>query len=241
MFQDHALFTHRTVAQNIGFGLKMAGASASAQAERVEELLALVGLEGFDARAVEGLSGGEAQRVALARALAPQPKLLLLDEPLASLDRARRIELNAELARLLRELKQTAVYVTHDQDEAFSVADQVAVMDHGTLLRIGTPAEIWRDPQSEFVARFVGHETVLEIDGQRYAVRSDAVKLAEQPAPDDRRGVVTSCVFQGDRFEILAQIDTAQWRFFNDEPLVVGTAIALAVATDKLAPLSIDR
>ena len=122
MFQDHALFNHRSVAENIAFGLKMQGASAAAQHVRVEELLSLVGLESFGDRSVESLSGGEAQRVALARALAPQPKLLLLDEPLASLDRARRVELNAELGRLLTELNQTAIYVTHDQDEAFSVA-----------------------------------------------------------------------------------------------------------------------
>ena len=127
MFQDHALFTHRNVADNVAFGLRMQGVPAPARTARVDELLALVGLDGFGSRSVEGLSGGEAQRVALARALAPRPRILLLDEPLASLDRARRDELNDELASLLRDLDQTAIYVTHDQDEAFAIADEVGV------------------------------------------------------------------------------------------------------------------
>lgn len=237
MFQDHALFTHRSVAQNIGFGLKMAGAPASTIDARVGELLELVGLDGFGPRSVESLSGGEAQRVALARALAPEPKLLLLDEPLASLDRARRIELNAELARLLRELDQTAVYVTHDQEEAFSVADQIGVMNHGQLLRTGTPAEVWRDPQSAFVAGFVGHDTIIDRDDGRYAVRADAVAIATDEV-FDYRGVVTTCSFQGDRYEIGAVIDQVAWRFFHGEPLTVGAAVDIVLDPSRLARLT---
>ena len=244
MFQDHALFTHRSVADNIGFGLKMAGASAPERAARTEELLALVGLEGFGGRAIEGLSGGEAQRVALARALAPQPDLLLLDEPLASLDRARRIDLNAELARLLKELSQTAIYVTHDQDEAFAVADQVGVMHEGSLLRVGSPADVWRDPQSEIVARFVGHEAIIEIDGERFAVRPDALSVGDSddgPAEETlgilRTGLVTGSAFQGDRFEITATVDDQPWRFFHDVAFPVGASVTLLVDRSKLALL----
>ena len=235
MFQDHALFTHRSVADNIAFGLKMAGMATAARQARVDELLALVGLEGFGARSVEGLSGGEAQRVALARALAPEPELLLLDEPLASLDRARRVELNAELSRLLRELEQTAIYVTHDQDEAFAVADQVGVMHQARLLRVGAPADVWRDPQSEIVARFVGHEAIIERDGQRFAVRPDALSISAEPA--DVSGDVVSCAFQGDRFELGVRVEGSTWRLFHAEPIELSAAVYLSIDPSRLAPL----
>lgn len=238
MFQDHALFTHRSVADNIGFGLKMAGVPGVEQRQRTTELLALVGLDGFGSRSIEGLSGGEAQRVALARALAPEPRLLLLDEPLASLDRARRVELNAELGRLLRELNQTALYVTHDQDEAFALADQVGVMHQGALLRIGTPAEVWRDPQSEIVARFVGHEAIITQDGQRYAVRPDAISVAGDRTHATHEGTVVVSAFQGDRFEITAHVDDQPWRFFHHDALAPGHTIHLAVDAARLAPLT---
>jgi len=235
MFQDHALFTHRSVADNVGFGLKMAGLNAEARGSRVDELLALVGLEGFGSRPIEGLSGGEAQRVALARAIAPEPKLLLLDEPLASLDRARRIELNAELGRLLGELNQTAIYVTHDQDEAFAVADQVGVMHDGQLLRIGSPADVWRDPQSEIVARFVGHDAFIDRDGVRYAVRPDALSIVADKG--DVEGEVVSCAFQGDRFEVVVASDGQHWRLFSLDRVEVGAVVALAVDYTRLAKL----
>lgn len=241
MFQDHALFSHRTVADNIAFGLKMAGASKARQHDRTYELLHMVGLEGFESRSVEGLSGGEAQRVALARALAPEPEVLLLDEPLASLDRARRIELNAELGRLLRDLRQTAVYVTHDQDEAFAVANQVGVMHGGQLLRLGSPAEVWRDPQSERVARFVGHEAIVERDQQRFAVRPDAVELLPDDASDfDYAGTVTACAFQGDRYELGVHVEGQSWRAFSTDQRSVGSVVTLGLRPDKLSLLVRD-
>lgn len=237
MFQDHALFTHRNVADNVAFGLRMQGVPTAARKTRVDELLALVGLEGFGSRSVEGLSGGEAQRVALARALAPRPRILLLDEPLASLDRARRDELNDELAGLLRELRQTAIYVTHDQDEAFAIADEVGVMSVGELVRVGTPADVWTDPRSEFVARFVGHETIVERDGRRYAVRDDAVRFAE-PADGVAATVLTSR-FQGDRHRIVAQAaDGVRWSGWSTDPIRVGAEIGVVVDEARLAPLT---
>jgi len=157
MFQDHGLFTHLDVAGNIGYGLEVAGMAAPDRRRRIDELVALVGLEGLEHRRVDQLSGGEAQRVALARALAPEPGLLMLDEPLGSLDRALREQLTGELRRLLSELGQTAIHVTHDQSEAFAVADRVAVIDGGALVAIGRPADLWSDPGSAFVARFLGH------------------------------------------------------------------------------------
>ncbi len=236
MFQDHALFTHRNVADNVGFGLRMRGVSAVERKARVQELLAMVGLDGFEARSVEDLSGGEAQRVALARALAPKPRILLLDEPLASLDRARRDELNDELARLLRELRQTAIYVTHDQDEAFAIADQVGVMRAGKLVRIGTPAEVWNDPRNEFVARFVGHESIIERGGQRFAVRDDAVQFVDQGS--GIAATVATCRFQGDRYRIVAVDATGvRWSGWSSRALDVDAWVGVVLDEHRLAPL----
>jgi thiamine transport system ATP-binding protein len=161
MFQDGQLFAHRTVAGNVAFGLRMAGATRAEQAARVAELLDLVGLPGTGSRAVSTLSGGEQQRVALARALAPAPRLLLLDEPLSALDRSLRERLTGDLAGILRRTGTTAVHVTHDHDEAFAVADRVAVMDAGRLLQVAAPAQLWRAPADERVARFLGYRHVV--------------------------------------------------------------------------------
>ena len=167
MFQDHGLFSHLDVAGNVAYGLRIAGVDRQARAERVGELLALVGLDGFARRRSDQLSGGEAQRVALARALAPKPGLLMLDEPLGSLDRALRDQLTVDLRRLLTELGQTAVHVTHDQAEAFALADRVAVIRDGRLEAVGAPADLWADPGSAFVARFLGHHNLwsVTVDG----------------------------------------------------------------------------
>ena len=164
MFQDHALFTHRDVAENVAFGLKMQHVDRAARAERVRCLLDLVGLSGYERRSIDTLSGGEAQRVALARALAPSPRLLMLDEPLGSLDRALRDRLAVDLRRVLRELHQAAIHVTHDQEEAFTIADRLVVMRAGRIVRDGRATDVWRDPRDEFVARFLGHENILDAD-----------------------------------------------------------------------------
>ena len=157
MFQDGQLFPHRDVAGNVEFGLRMTGAGRDERSTRVGELLELVGLSGREHRGVQSLSGGEQQRVALARALAPRPRLLLLDEPLTSLDRPLRERLSGELSAILRATGTTALYVTHDHDEAFSVADRVAVMDRGRLLQTAPPEQLWRHPRNERVARFLGY------------------------------------------------------------------------------------
>jgi thiamine transport system ATP-binding protein len=163
MFQDHGLFTHLTVADNIGYGLKIAGQSRAEREARVGELLELIGLAGFERRRPGQLSGGEAQRVALARALAPKPGLLMLDEPLGSLDRALRDQLTGDLRRLLTDLGQTALHVTHDQSEAFAVADRVVVVSDGRLVGVGSPSELWDDPGTRFVAEFLGHPNIWSV------------------------------------------------------------------------------
>lgn len=162
MFQDHQLFPQRDVAGNVAFGLRMHGASKKQQSERVGELLDLVGLPGAAHRAVAGLSGGEQQRVALARALAPRPRLLMLDEPLGQLDRSLRERLVVELRELFGTLGTTVLAVTHDQGEAFALADRVVVMRDGRIAQSGTPLEVWQHPADEFVARFLGFDNVVE-------------------------------------------------------------------------------
>lgn len=160
MFQDGQLFGHRSVGQNVAYGLKGRLPKSQWQA-RVDELLETVGLPGYADRAVATLSGGQAQRVALARALAPAPRLLLLDEPLSALDRALREQLAVEIRQIVHRAHTTSIYVTHDQDEAFTVADIVAIMHEGQLVRIGTPEEVWTNPQTQTVAKFLGYGPFL--------------------------------------------------------------------------------
>ena len=178
VFQDQALFPHLDVERNVGFGLRMQGGGAAERTQRVAELLELVGLSGLSRRPVDALSGGEAQRVALARALAPHPRLLMLDEPLAGLDRPLREQLLVDLPRILRRLRQTALFVTHDLEEALAVSDRVAVMRAGRIVQVGTPRAVYERPASVFVARFLGRANIL-----RGTVR--AAPLARTDAPQD--------------------------------------------------------
>ncbi len=161
MFQDFALFPHKTVGENVAFGLRMAGQPRAAIDARVGEMLGLVDLAGYADRSIFDLSGGERQRVALARSLAPSPGLLMLDEPLGSLDRSLREELMTELRLILKRVGVTALYVTHDQQEAFAVADRIVVMQRGSVEQIGAPQAIHDRPASEFVARFLGFHNLL--------------------------------------------------------------------------------
>jgi ABC-type Fe3+/spermidine/putrescine transport system ATPase subunit len=157
MFQEYALFPHLNVRDNVAFGLKGPGRERAAS-----DMLARVGLAGFERRDVQTLSGGEQQRVALARALAPRPRLLMLDEPLGALDRALREQLSAELRRLLQDFDQTALYITHDQQEAFGVADEILVLNAGRVEQIGAPEAVYRSPATPFVSAFLGPARLVE-------------------------------------------------------------------------------
>lgn len=165
MFQDFVLFPHRNVFENVAFGLQMDGLPPEEIRQRVSEALELVGLPGFERRDVNTLSGGEQQRIALARSLAPRPRLLMLDEPLGALDRALRERLVEDLRLILRRMRQTALYVTHDQEEAFVLADRVVLMNAGRVEQLGAPSELYNHPATEFVARFLGLDNLLP--GQR--------------------------------------------------------------------------
>ena len=202
MFQDHVLFPHLDVGDNVAFGLRMAGLARARRVERVAELLSLVGLDGYERRGVGTLSGGEGQRVALARALAPAPRLLLLDEPLGSLDRQLRDRLVEDLPTLLHALGVAAVHVTHDHDEAFAVADRVAVMVPGRIVRAGPPADVWGDPGTATVARFLGHRNVVERGGNTLVVRADAAVV--DPAGDLRAAVLRRVLRRGRQLVVLS-------------------------------------
>ena len=162
MFQEYVLFPHKNVGENIAFGLKMAGKSRDMTLTRVREVLELVGLPGFEERDISTLSGGEQQRVALARSMAPEPRLVMLDEPLGALDRAIRERLVGELRGILKGATQTALYVTHDQEEAFTIADRVVILGEGKTAQIGTPQQIYYHPNSLYVAHFLGMTNLLD-------------------------------------------------------------------------------
>ncbi|MBL1084994.1 ABC transporter ATP-binding protein [Streptomyces actinomycinicus] len=181
MFQDHQLFPQRDVGANVAFGLRMRGVGKGERDGEVGKLLELVGLPGAARRAVAGLSGGEQQRVALARALAPRPRILMLDEPLGQLDRSLRERLVVELRELFGRLGTTVLAVTHDQGEAFALADRVVVMRDGRIAQTGTPLEVWQRPADAFVARFLGFDNVAGATVAGAAADSPWGKL---PVPD---------------------------------------------------------
>jgi len=199
VFQDQALFQHRDVTGNIAFGLRMRGAPRAEIERRVRELLELVGLDGFEHRSLATLSGGERQRVALARALAPEPSVLLLDEPLGSLDRRLRDRLLDDLERLFDTLGVTVLSITHDLAEAFALGDRVAILREGRIVQTGTPDELWTRPASEEIARFLGLSNVR--DG--VVVRPESVRVVKDAGGD---GVVEAAVRQGPTVKLVVRV-----------------------------------
>ncbi|WP_051485733.1 ABC transporter ATP-binding protein [Nocardioides sp. J54] len=177
MFQDGQLFDHLTVARNVGYALRLRGADRRTVRREVDDLLELVGLGGYAERLPRTLSGGERQRVALARSLAARPRLLLLDEPLSALDASLRVRLAADLRRILTEAGTTALFVTHDQSEAFAVADRIAVMRGGRVVQEGPAAELWRAPVDAPAARSLGYSVVLDGDAATLVARAASVPL----------------------------------------------------------------
>ncbi len=189
VFQDYALFPHMTVVQNVAYGLRIAGVPKADRARRSDDALQMVRLHGLGARKPGQLSGGQRQRVALARAIVNRPRVLLLDEPLGALDLKLRHEMQTELKRIQAEVGITFVYVTHDQEEALTMSDRLAVFDQGKIVQVGDPAAVYEHPSTAFVAGFVGTSNVLERDGRSFTIRPEKVRLLDSGKPVD--GLVT--------------------------------------------------
>jgi putative spermidine/putrescine transport system ATP-binding protein len=202
VFQDYALFPHMTVQDNVEYGLRVTGVKKGERQRRAQEALQMVRLPSYGARKPAQLSGGQRQRVALARAIVNRPKVLLLDEPLGALDLKLRQDMQIELKSIQREVGITFVYVTHDQEEALTMSDRIAVFNEGRIEQVGPPAEVYERPQSEFIAGFVGVSNVIERSGRRYTVRPEKIDLIEdgrEPHPGwhVEPGVVTDVQYVG--------------------------------------------
>ncbi len=204
VFQDYALFPHMTVAENVGYGLKVKGVRGHERTRQVDEVLKMVRLDGFANRKPVQLSGGQRQRVALARSIVNQPQVLLLDEPLGALDLKLRQEMQVFLKALQRDLGMTFLYVTHDQEEALTMSDHLAVFNEGRIEQVGTPSEVYEQPATEFVAGFVGTSNILERDGRRISVRPERIELNGH----GEAATVADVVFVGAFTRILVDTDS---------------------------------
>ncbi len=236
MFQDHALFPHRDVLANVAFGLRMLRLPRDDVDARARAALARVELTGFERRRIAELSGGERQRVALARSLAPEPRLLMLDEPLGSLDRELRDALVADLRDLFLRLAITTLVVTHDHDEAFALADRVVVLRAGHVEQAGPASAVWRRPENAFVARFLGWN-VTRAFGTLAAVRPEQL-LVDDTAP--QRGQVTRSTFRRDRYVATVEIGGEQLDValpIDAEAPKVGAVVGLSVRAGALVTL----
>ncbi|MCV6591945.1 MAG: ABC transporter ATP-binding protein [Silicimonas sp.] len=233
MFQNYALFPHLSVTENVGFSLKMRGVEAAKRAKRAGEMLELVDMSAYGDRLPAQLSGGQQQRVALARALITEPQVLLLDEPLSALDPFLRIRMRAELKRLQRELGITFIHVTHGQDEALALADEIVVMNDAKIEQAGKTRAVFDAPATAFVARFLGSHNVIALPDGPVAIRSDALQLG---ATKDARleGRITNIEYQGTHVALTAAIAGDQEvtalmsdRDFFGAPKELGEAVGL--------------
>lgn len=251
LFQNYALFPHMTVYANVAYGLRFRGVPRRERGQRVRELLELVGLKGYEKRKPHQLSHGQKQRVALARALAPEPEVLLLDEPLSALDAALRAELRGELRRILKERGTTSVYVTHDQEEGFSLGDRIAVMRAGRLEQEGTPQELYLSPRTLFVAAFLGRANLwagklrrgpggpgVELGHRRLPVEPAEISDGEEvylffrpedvePGDGPLEVEVVEADFRGDHWEIRGRFDAYPVIFISRERRIPGERVRL--------------
>ena len=207
VFQDYALFPHMTVQQNVEYGLRVRKLAKAERRSRASEVLSLVRLDGFGGRKPGQLSGGQRQRVALARAIVNTPRALLLDEPLGALDLKLRQELQIELKQLQQELGMTFVYVTHDQEEALTMSDRIAVFNHGRIEQVGTPGEMYEHPATAFVAGFIGTSNILRRDGRTFTVRPEKIRLLPLEAEQGEPGTVRATAYLGPSTKFVVSLD----------------------------------
>jgi ABC-type Fe3+/spermidine/putrescine transport system ATPase subunit len=245
VFQNYAIWPHLTVFENVAYGPRARNFPAAEIERRVVDALRVARLEEFSARKPAQLSGGQQQRVALARALAVNPDLILLDEPLSNLDARLRLELRGELRRIHAETRTTCLYVTHDQEEALSLADRVAVMNRGKIEQIGTPREIYEQPANEFTARFMGELNVVAAEsplaaalhgpaGKKLGFRPESARL-------DGEGIaarVTHATYLGSKTELLVEVATGEaLKLWTTTPVAAGETVRFRVPTEKLITL----
>ncbi|MEQ8202076.1 MAG: ABC transporter ATP-binding protein, partial [Syntrophomonadaceae bacterium] len=258
VFQKYALFPHMNVYENITFGLRLKKMNEPEIKKRVGRMLELVTLRGFEKRAVDSLSGGQQQRVAIARALVNEPKVLLLDEPLGALDLKLRKEMQVELKYMQQELGITFIYVTHDQEEALTMSNQIIVMNKGRIEQIGSPVNIYNEPVNAFVADFIGESNILDgimygdyevgFAGQRFhcvdagfgidqpvevVIRPEDIKLVP-PEEGMLRGMVDSIVFKGVHYEMVVREDSREWLIHSTLKALEETEVGISFNPDDI-------
>ncbi len=258
IFQRYALFPHLNVYENIAFGLRLKKMKENEIDEKVKEMLRLVNLSGLEKRKIDTLSGGQQQRVAIARAIANNPKVLLLDEPLAALDLKLRKDMQTELKKIQQQLGITFIFVTHDQEEALSMSDRVVVMDNGKIQQVGTPQDIYNEPKNAFVADFIGESNILdgvmikdfvaEFSGKTFDCLDKGFSMGEKVdvvvRPEDvdivapekgmLEGVVTSITFLGVHYEIIVDIGGFKWMIQTTDGVNVGEKVGLYIEPDAI-------
>lgn len=230
VFQDYALFPHMTVRKNIEFGLKLNKETKSEAAEKISQVAETLNLEDLLERYPDELSGGQQQRVALARALVLNPQVLLMDEPLSSLDSKLREHVREELRAVQQKLKITTVYVTHDQEEALSLSDKIAVINNGKLLQYGTPRDLYFKPQDNFTADFVGRANFVSIGDEQFIIRPEWFELNKSEQKGDIEGVVQSASFLGDKTRFVIKVQGSD---------IIITADLFTLETNYLEPGSL--
>ena len=253
VFQKYALFPHMNIYENIAFGLKIKKLPKDEIDKKVKEMLKLVSLEGYEKRSVDSLSGGQQQRIAIARALVNEPKVLLLDEPLGALDLKLRQEMQTELKRIQKKLGITFIFVTHDQEEALSMTDTIVVMNKGKIQQMGTPEDIYNEPENSFVARFIGESNIfdgimiedfkVEFCGKVFecvdkgfsenekievVIRPEDIKMVEKEK-GMIQGIVTSSTFKGVHYELILEENDRKWMIHNTKNAPVGSEIGIDI------------
>ena len=265
VFQKYALFPNMNVAENVAFGLKIKKESPDSISRKVDEMLSLVNLQGYGRRSIKSLSGGQQQRVAIARALVNKPEVLLLDEPLGALDLKLRKDMQIELKNMQQELGITFVYVTHDQEEALTMSDTIAVMNEGEILQIGTPVDIYNEPKNVFVANFIGESNIVSgimredflvqfADAQFACVdkgfeRNEAVDVVIRP--EDVKlvdagygmitGIVNTVIFKGVHYEMLIDTPIHLWKAHSTVMSEKGKKIGMVIEPDLIHVMKRDN